>query len=158
MTIAKQELREIRFENGKSEYFGKLAQGTATYQETREFIVEEINKHAFGDNNIEHRLGASFEGTYLRITELSRKGEPLDKGLLYDFATVYKFSGIDRRDGNIGFINIWVSCQVNAKRNKWEKYKLVMQIDDLKTAESIFNALKHYTDLITVNTKRDSRF
>lgn len=159
LSIAKSDVAEVRFSNGKTEYFGnRPAINTTSIEETQRFIVDEINKHAYDPDSFKRRFQAAFEGDYLRLTLLNKKGEPTSHSLLYDFSNVYRFSGVDRRSDQLAYINIYVSFLENKKRNKWDKIKIVMRVDSDTRAESIFNALKHYNALMLKKEKGDSKF
>lgn len=158
-SIAKSEVAEVRFENGKTEFFGsRPAVAMTSIEDTKQFIVDEINKHAYEPDGFKRRYRAAFEGDYFRLTLLDKKGEPTSHSLLYDFSNVYRFSGIDRRSDDLAYINMYVSFLKNKKKNKWDKIKITMRIDSDTRAESIFNAFKHYNALLLKKEKGDSKF
>lgn len=158
-SIAKIEISEIRFANGRSEYFGgQPAAAVASLEETKQFIMEEINAHGYDAGSFDRRYKATFEGDYLRLTILKKNGEPTSDSKLYDFANVYRLSGTDRRSDELSFINMYVSYQESVKRNTWDKMKITIRVDSDAKAESIFNAIKHYHALLTKKETGDSKF
>ncbi len=158
-TIAKTEVTEVRFASGKTEYFGKApAANTTSMEETRQFIIDKINKHGFDPDSFKRHYRASFEGDHLRLTILNKKGEPTSHSELYDFSNVFRFSGVDRRTDQVAYINIYVAALENEKKNRWAKSKITMLVDGDIHAESIFSALKHYNALLLQREKGDSKF
>jgi hypothetical protein len=158
-SISKTEISEIKFENGRNEYFGvNVTADAASIEDTKQFIINEINNHGYDPGTFDKRFQASFEGDYLRLTILKKNGEPTSDSMLYDFANVYRFSGVDRRSDDLAFINIFVSYLKSEKNNKWDKMKITMRVDSDTRAESTFNALKHYHSLLTKKENGDSKF
>ena len=158
-TIEKKELKQIKFENGTIESFEKdNLKNEISIEETKAFIVKEINEHGFEEDSFKNKYKASFEGDYLRLIVMTKNNEESNDGILFDFSNVYKFQNVSVRSNNLAFINIFVSILKNKKQNKWDKHKLIMRIDNSSTAESILNALKHYNELLTRTKKTDSKF
>ncbi len=130
----------------------------ATKEETKEYIVRVISEYGFQKKNILNRkYKASFEGDNLRLIFLRKNGDEADDGGLYDFSNVYKFGRVDKRSNSEAYLNIYVATSVNKTNIKWFKHKLVLQIKDSQSAETLLNALKHFNSLL-VAEKKDPRF
>jgi hypothetical protein len=158
-TIEKKELRQIKFENGTIESFPQEnLKNEISIEETKDFIVKQINEHGFEEDSFNNRYKASFEGDYLRLIVLRKNNEEANGGILFDFSNVYKFQNVSVRSNNLAFVNIFVSILKNKKQNKWDKHKLIMRVDNSLIAESILNALKHYNELLIETKKIDSKF
>lgn len=124
-------------------------QKKATIEQTREYIIKQINLHGFEEDSFKRRCRATFEGDYLRIVVMNKKNtKPVNGGILYDFSNVYKFQKVSQRSRGRSFINIWVSILKNKKRNIWDKHKMIMRVDNYAVAKSIVKALKHYNKLL----------
>lgn len=157
--IDKKEVVEIKFENGIVEKISSdIASDEISLEETKNFIIKEINEHGFEEDTFKKRYRASFEGEYLRLIVLRANGEEANHGLLYDFSNVYKFHNVSKRSDELAFLNIFVSMSQSKKEIKWDKHKLIMRVDGLVHAEAIQNALKHYNKLLIQNSRPTSRF
>ena len=160
--ISKTEVKKIVFENGTSESFNQSDSKkpkAISIEETKAFIVETINNHGYDRDDFKWKFKANFEGKLLRLTHLKKNSssEPKNKGLLYDFSNVYKFQSVSKRSDKLAFLNIWVSVCENEKKDKWDKEKLVLRVDDPNIAESLLNALKHYNDLLLKSESSDKK-
>ncbi|WP_335965176.1 hypothetical protein [Galbibacter sp. PAP.153] len=116
--------------------------------ETKQIIKKYIDEYSYHSNADKHSIIATFEGDYLRLTEMNTKGTKEKESLIFDFSHVYKFQKISKRSRNTAFLNIYVSFLKNEKRDKWDKYKLVLLVKGHDKAEIIQNALKHYNELL----------
>jgi len=146
--LQKENVSKITFENGDVEEFDIKGKSKLEEEKLKEYIVDNINKHGFEKDSDKKAYRASFEGDYLRLIVLNKKGEESNEGYLYDFTTVYKFSGVDKRKDELAYINVWISKSKNEKKNKWEKDKLVMRVKGHKNADRIMRAFKEYSDLL----------
>jgi len=129
----------------------------ATKEETKEYIVSTINEHGFEKDSFDRKYKASFEGDFLRLIVLSKKGKETNGGALYDFSNVYKFGKVDKRSNKEAYVNVYVAMSVNKTNTKWLKDKLVMLMNDSQIAETLFRALRHYNSFF-VTEKTDPRF
>lgn len=156
--IEKKDVAEIIFSNGITETI--IVENTETsseqnpkielsLNETKDLIVKGINEHGFEEDSFKSRYKASFENNYLRLSEL-RKNSSKEKndGILFDFSNVYKFQRISKRSEKLAFLNIWISIVKNEKKNKFDKHKLIIRIDDANNAEAILSHLKHLNKLL----------
>lgn len=151
------EVLEIHFENGfieKSFYSGKPS---LTIEETKRFIVDRINQFGWEEDE-DGRYQATFEGNKLRLVVLRKNGTPFNGGILYDFGTVYKFQDNSVRANSVSFINIYVSILKSAKRDTWDKHKLIMRVHGHQQADEILSALKHLNQLLLSETRSSNPF
>ena len=144
--ILKNDVSKIIFENGDIEVLEVVDK--SDIEEVKKTIIENINKYGFEKNSYKNHYKASFYGDYLWLQIFNGKGRQVSWDRVYDFSMVYKFSGVDKREDELAFINIWTSKLVNEKRNNWDKDKLVMRVNGHKNAEKIMNALKEYNRLL----------
>lgn len=156
-SIPKNDIAEIKYADGHNEYFGVQPTETSL-EETKKFLTEEINAHASDPDNAKRHYQIMFEGDWVRLTVLDKKGAPTSDTHVYDFARAYKLSGTDRRSDELSYINMFVASLVSVKHNEWEKRKIVLRIDNDKRAESIFNAFKHYQYLVTKKQNGGAKF
>ncbi|MCF1192495.1 hypothetical protein LRR18_12945 [Mangrovimonas sp. AS39] len=147
--LPKTEATQIDFANGTVEYISNnQTSSKPSMAETQAFLIETINAHGFEEDNFKRRCDVSFEGDFLRLKIINKKGDkPVNAGLLYDFARVIKFQNVSDR-GDKAFVNIWVMRQTNPDKDIWDKHKMVMRVDNAANAESILRALKHYSELL----------
>ncbi len=142
--VDKSELNQIKLENGEIQHLKKTdINKKASKEETKEFIITQINEHGFEKDSFGRKYKASFEGDYLRLIVLRRNGNE-SNGDLYDFSNFFKFGKLDKRSDKLAYINIYVTISENKKNTKWGKHKLILRLDSYKVAESLYNALKHY--------------
>jgi|GEM_PF-3579839 len=148
--IKKTDVAEIKFESGKTEYFGvPPAYNTeASEENTKKFILDQLNTHAYEDDDFKRHLHASFDGDFLVITILNKKGENDGNSKTYDFSKVYTFRRVDRRSEKVAFINSHVAFLKSQKNNVWERIKLTIAFDNAASAESTLNAFKQYNALL----------
>ena len=116
----------------------------------KNIIIDNINKYGFERNSDKKAYKASFEDDYLWLQVFNRKGKKIGWDVVYDLSTVYKFSGVDKREDELAYVNIWTSKLKNQKRNKWEKDKLVLRVNGHKNADKIMNAFKEYHRLLNL--------
>lgn len=147
---------KIKFENGVIEEFeNKDDNSDLSIEEVKNQIVKLINKHGYEEDTFKRRYKASFEGDYLRLIVLKRNSEEESNGgILYDFASVYKFQKVSKRNTRLAFINIWVPILKNVKKNKWDKHKLIMRVDGIPQAEAILKRLKIYNKLLVSEAEK----
>lgn len=154
------DVAKITFENGTVETFQSVSSNTSdpddvSMAETKAFLLENIDKYCYEHNgHMKKSLKASFEGDYLRITAMNKKGTKSINSWLFDFENVYVFKGIDKRNNDQAYLNIYVPFLKYEKKDKWEKMKLVMSVDGHENAKSIKNALKHYSNLLKEQNKK----
>ena len=120
-------------------------------EETKAFILKEINEHGFEEDSFKTRYKASFEGDYLRLIEMTKKNKELNAGILFDFSNVYKFQKISIRSEELAYLNIFVT--IIKKNDKKDKLKLIMRVDGPAHAKIILNALKQYNSLLIKKEK-----
>lgn len=146
--LLKEDVSKITFENGDVEEFDIKEKSKYKEEQIRKTIVDYINKYGYERDSDKKSYKATFEGYYLRLIVLNKKGGESKERNLYDFSTVYKFSGVDKRKKELAYVNIWVAKSKNEKKNKWEKEKLVMRVKGHKNADRIMGALKDYNELL----------
>lgn len=158
--IKRAQVNEIIYENGTSQVFNvtNATTSTVSLEDTKAFIVNAINEHGFEADDFRKKYVATFEGEYLKLLILNKKGEPTSDEKLFDFSNVYKFGRVDLRTDDLAYINIYVAFLKNEKRNKWDKIKITMRTHGPAHAESILNALKHYNSLLLKKEKGNSLF
>lgn len=156
--IKKAQVLKITFENGQVETFQSVSPKKSeaiSLEETKAFLKENIEKYCY-EHNAYMKKGykAAFEGDYLRLTILNKKGTKAINSMLFDFENVYAYKRVDKRKRDLAYLNIFVPFLKNEKRNKWDKTKIVMSVDGHDHAESIINAFKHYTALLKEQNKK----
>jgi hypothetical protein len=137
--IAKSEIVEIVFQNGTVE---KIEHPVLTIEQIKANVVRLADECAFTEKNPK-KIKASFEGDYLRMKELDKKGNLIEEGLLFDLAKVYQFDPLSIR-GDHAFINIWtdrIRWPEREGRQKMDKIKLVLRIYDIEKATLLNDAL-----------------
>jgi len=149
--IPKKDVIQITFENGEVEKFDVSEVKEGRLSEVKTTITNSINRYGFYHNSSSKRLSASFEGDYLRIMILTKDGNKTDDIHLFDFSNVYKFGKIDKRRGDVAFLNIWVSMLYNPKIDHWDKYKLVIRMEGHEYADRLSKALKEYNELLYIS-------
>ena len=146
--LLKEDVSKIIFENGDIEEFDVKEKSKYKEEKIKRTIVDNINRYGFERDSDKKAYKASFEGDYLRLIVLNKKGDESNDRDLYDFSTVYEFSGVDKRKHELAYVNVWVSKSKNEKKNKWEKDKLVMRVKGHKNADRIMRAFKDYNELL----------
>ena len=148
--IMKKDVVVVYFEDGTTEIINaNTNEKLVSLEETKNIIIEHIDNYTYIANSNKKRYKVSFEGDYIRMSELNRSGEKPLQSDLFDFSRVYKFGNIDKRKNDIAFLNIWVSILKNERKDKWDKYKLVIKVQGYSNAELINNALKHHKKLMS---------
>lgn len=152
------DVAEIRFEDGTVKVYTIIKDNTESLEETKSIVQEYFNKYTYWENsNEKKRYKAVFEDDYMRLIIMNKSGKKGDKGILYDFSTVYRFGQIDKRDKDVTFLNIWVSILVKEKKDLWEKYKLVIRVKGHENAVVLYKSLKKYNKLLLEKTRNDRR-
>ena len=146
--ILKTDIDQITFENGQIETFEIKDPGKSNTLQVKNTIIDLINHHSLESNSNKKGLSAAFLEDYLGITVLKKNGTESNEKYLYDFANVYKFGEVDYRNKDIAFINIWVALLKNAKKDKWEKDKLVIRLDSHRNADKLMRTLKEYNEIL----------
>lgn len=140
--IAKEDIDEIRFENGTVE---KIIHPVKTLQENKDTVIRLVNENAMAEKSGRNFV-SSFEGDYLRMIVLSgRDNSELNDGLLFDFSKVYEFHENSLRENNRAYINIWLDRIRWPKRkgkDRMDKIKLVIRVDSYEKAELLLSAFK----------------
>lgn len=144
--VSKHDVSKITFENGFVQVID--FEEKSGLEEIKGNIVQNINKYGFERDSGKKAYKASFEDDFLRLIVLKKSGEESNDGDLFDFSTVYKFGRVDKRKDELAYINIWVSISTNEKKNKWDKYKLVMRVKGHKNADRIMKSLRDYNELL----------
>ena len=151
-SIHKSEVAVINFENGTSELINSEIKNKMpiSIEETKNAILETINAfgYKFSKGSLKKRYSASFEGDYLRLIMLNKKGIEVDRGILFDFSNVYKFRKGDKRKNNVTHLNIWAAIIDENKNKVIEKYHLLMTVNGHDNAELLLDALKYYNKLM----------
>jgi len=112
-------------------------------------VKESIDAHAYDEDSNKRKYKVVYEGNYARLLIMKRNGSaPINKGLVFDFSTVYRFDKISKRGRDVAYVNIWTSRLRNKKRNKWVKHKLIMRVYGHDHAETIVKALKDYHNIL----------
>ncbi|MBD3583215.1 hypothetical protein [Flavobacterium selenitireducens] len=150
--IDKKQLSEINYANGTSEDYSGFEGETGALKkrsesDTRDYIVRMINEFGFQRGSDKRRLKASFEGDVMRIVVMNKKGKPVDEGELYDISTAFKFQAIDRRENNIGILNIWVNEVDDVRKTDPRKVKLLIEMRDQDAAHELRQAFVHLRQL-----------
>lgn len=153
--IDKKQISEINYANGTSEDYSEFDGGESetsgfrkrSQSDTKDYIVRTINEFGFQRGSDKRRLKASFEGDVMRIVVMNKKGKPVNEGELYDIATAFKFQAIDRRENNIGILNIWVNEVDDAKKTDPRKVKLLIEMRDHDAAHELRQAFLHLRQL-----------
>lgn len=149
----------VYFEDGSTEIINANNEKSISLDETKDILIEYFGNYTYSANsNDKKHYKATFEGDYIRLSEMSRSGEKMKESNLFDFSTVYKFGKIDKRKKEVAFLNIWVPVLKNQKKDKWEKYKLVVRVKGHNNAELIIDALKHYKQLILEKNGTGNKF
>lgn len=144
--IKKDEVSKIIFENGTIELIqSSIKYNSITIENLKIFLTENINKYGslYGTKR-ENSYVASFEGDYLKLRVKSIKTSNVNKGLLYNFSTIYKFERVDKRINDVAVLNIWTLASQVKDNPKWKKHKLVMQLEGHEVADLILQSLKDF--------------
>ena len=156
--IKKSDVLKITFQNGHVETFHSVAPSNSSgisLTETKAFLIGNIEKYCYEHNShLKKGYKAAFEGDYLRLSVMNKKGTKAINSMLYDFENVYAYKNIDKRNKDQAYLNIFVPFLKYEKKNKWDKIKLVLSVDGHDHAESILNAFKHYTELLKEQSKK----
>ena len=144
--FTKRDVDKITFENGHVEVFNVIEK--SKLKEVKEKLARNINKYGFERDSDKKAYKASFEGDNMRLIILHKNGDESRKDDLFDFSTVYKFGKVDKRKKELAYINIWVAISTNEKKNKWDKYKLVMRVKGHKNADRIMKQFKDLNELL----------
>jgi len=119
-------------------------------EDVKQRVKESIDAHAYDEDSNKRKYKVIYEGDNVRFLIMKRNGSaPINKGLVFDFSTVYKFDKISKRRKDIAYVNVWTSRLRNKKRNNWAKHKLIMRVYGHDHAETIVKALKDYNKLLT---------
>lgn len=147
--IRKDEILEIKFENGTQENFLADNNSNRSLDETKTFIMKIINDHGWEKDSNTRRLKASFEGDRLRIVVMNKKyTKPVNRGLAYDFSNVYKFKNVSKRSDDVAYLDIWIDFLFREKNERFEKRKLVIEIHGHREADELMSALKHLNKIL----------
>jgi len=112
-------------------------------------VKESIDAHAYDEDSNKRSYKVVYEGENVRLLIMKRNGSaPINKGLVIDFSTVYRFDKISKRVRDIAYVNIWTSRLRNKKSNKWVKHKVIMRVYGHDHAETIVKAIKDYNKLL----------
>jgi len=157
--IQTKEIAEIIFENGTSENFIEAPKNQKTLEETKSFLVRMIEQHCFERGSDVRRYRAAFEGDFLRLQVMNKKGtSPVNGGLLWDFGQVHEFHRVSKREVGLAFINIWLNFISDEEKGTRKKNKLVIQVAGHDEADQIVLALKHLNKLLVAEKTPVERF
>jgi hypothetical protein len=116
-----------------------------TKEEIKANLITLIDAYAMAEKS-GRKFKASFEGDFLRMIVLSSKdGKELNKGLLFDFNTVYKFDPLSLRKNDRAYINIWtnrVRWEDRQGNDRMDKIKLIIRVNSHEKAGELFDAFK----------------
>jgi hypothetical protein len=149
--IMKNDVAVIYFEDGSTEIMNTNlnSEKAISLNETKDILIEYFGNYTYSANSNEKKgYKVTFEGDYIRLSEMNKSGEKVKETNLFDFSKVYRFGKIDKRKEDVAFLNIWVSIMKNKKKDKWEEYKLVIRVKGHNNAELLIDALKHYKQLL----------
>lgn len=152
IVILKSDVSKIAFEDGTVQLFESIQKyAPILLEETKNIIVEIINKYGY-EHAYPHRdYKASIEGDYLRLTIPNVfESKKFNEGHLYDFSEVFAFHPVSKRSRGIAYINIWVLELRNKKKNTWYKKKLVIRVLGYNNAEMLLDNLKKFNNFLSV--------
>ncbi len=125
------------------------AQSNRSLDETKSYITKMINDYGWEEKSYANRLNATFEGDLLRIVTMNTDyTKPLDDGLVYNFANIYRFKGPIKEPGDVALIIVWVDILSNEKTGRWKKDSLEMKIHNYEVAEQLMIAFGHLNKLL----------
>jgi len=151
------EVAEIKYEDGTVKVFSEIKHNSESLEATKSIVQEYFNSYTYWENSNERKkYKAVYEEDYLRLIVMNNSGKKGGKGILYDFAKVYRFGQIDKRNKDVTFLNIWVSILAKEKKNLWEKHKLVIRVKGHDNAVVLYKFLKKYNKLL-LDKKRSER-
>lgn len=116
-----------------------------TEAEIKANLIALIDAYAMAEKS-GRKFKASFEGDFLRMIVLSSKdGKELNKGLLFDFKTVYKFDPLSLRKNDRAYINIWtnrVRWEDRQGNDRMDKIKLIIRVNSHEKARELLDTFK----------------
>jgi len=152
------DVAEIKYEDGTVKVYSVVKDNTESLEETKKTVKEYFDNYTYWENSNERKkYKAVFEDDHLRLIIMNKSGKKGDKGILYDFSTVYRFGKIDKRDKDVTFLNIWVSILIKEKKDIWEKHKLVIRVKGHENAVVLYKSLKQYNKLLLDKKRNDRR-
>lgn len=152
------DVAEIKYEDGTVKVYSVVKDNTESLEETKSIVKEYFDNYTYWENsNEKKRYKAVFEDDYMRLIIMNKSGKKGDKGVLYDFSTVYRFGQVDKRDKDVTFLNIWVSILIKEKKDIWEKHKLVIRVKGHENAMGLYKSLKKYNKLLLEKKRNDRR-
>ena len=152
------DVAEIKYKDGAVKVYSVVKDNIESLEETKSIVKEYFDKYTYWENSNERkRYKAVFEDDYVRLIIMNNSGKKGDKGILYDFSTVYRFGQVDKRDKDVTFLNIWVSILIKEKKDIWEKHKLVIRVKGHENALILYKALKKYNKLLLEKKRSDKR-
>ncbi len=152
------DVAEIKYEDGTVKVYSVVKDNTESLEETKSIVKEYFDKYTYWENSNERKkYKAVFEDDHLRLIIMNNSGKKGDKGILYDFSTVYRFGQVDKRDKDVTFLNIWVSILIKEKKDIWEKHKLVIRVKGNENAMVLYKSLKQYNKLLLDKKRNDRR-
>jgi len=137
------------------------AQSERTLEETKTYIVKMINDYSWKENSFfatKTRTQATFEENLLRIVEMNNENKPINHGMVYNFANVYRFKYPIKKPGDVGILIIWVDFLLNKRTGKWKKEALELEIHNYQVAEQLFVAFTHLNKLLLENKPAVEKF
>lgn len=141
--IAKSEIEEIRFENGSIE---KPEHPIITVDQAKSKLINDINLYAYDPDD--HKVSATFDGNYLKLT--ADKGD-YKKGMVFDLLKLIRFDETSYRREGFAFINIWAPFRVDERKNKWDKFKMVLRVNAHEDAAILTASIKQLNKVLKAN-------
>ncbi|MFT3794093.1 hypothetical protein [Flavobacterium sp.] len=141
--ISKKEIEEIRYENGTIE---KPDHSTIAIEDAKRIVIEQIGSWATDKDG--NKITASFEGNYLKIS--AEKGD-YKKGMVFDLLKLIRFEETSYRREGFAFINIWAPILINEQKKEWDRFKLVMRIENHEQAAILTASLKQLNKTLKAN-------
>lgn len=158
--IAKDEVVQIDFENGSTEYITITTDSKEfSLDDTKALIVELINSYGF-ERSGSYQYNASFDGKYLKLNQIKNTINTLArKFIIYDFSGECSFHRLSKRKADITFINVIVNriidmeaydveslAEVSDKNYQMRNEKFVIMVKGDENAEKLLDALKLYNE------------
>lgn len=150
--ILKMMVSEIRFANGTKENFFSEAEKSFSKETLKTEITTLINAHGFEEDSDKEKYLATFEGDYLRLA-IMKNDKVKSKGFLFDFATVFQFHPVSKRNETNSYINIYVAFLDNPKKMVWAKQKLIMRVKGYENALEIQRKLQNLNRILKEEKK-----
>ncbi len=141
--ISKSEITEIRYENGTIE---TPEHPMLTVAQAKDKVINHINN--FASDPDKNKITATFEDQYLKLT--ANKGD-YKKGMVFDLVKLIRFDETSFRREGYAFINIWCPFRVDERKNKWDKFKMVLRVETHEDAAVLTASIKQLNKVLKAN-------